>query len=80
MVAQEIYFVGNSLGKYVYLLAGMHGVHIIVGIIFLFVTFVAAMRYKVHSKALQLITMCSIFWHFLDALWLFLYFFMVYNK
>ncbi len=80
LTSQEIYFVGNSLGKYIYLLAGMHATHIIAGIIFLFVTFVAAIRFKVHSKSLRLITMCSIFWHFVDALWIFLYFFMLYNK
>lgn len=80
LVANNVYFVGNPSGSFVYVLSGLHGLHIVGGVVFLLITLVAAFRYQVHSKNLSLIEMCTTFWHFLDALWLYLFVFLLLNR
>lgn len=78
LVAMDVYFVGNPAGSFIYVLTGLHGVHLISALIFLLVVFIAVFRYKVHSKRLTRIEMCATYWHFLGALWLYLYFFLLF--
>lgn len=80
LVANNVYFVGNPSGSFVYVLSGLHGLHIVGGVVFLLITLVAVFRYQVHSKSLNLIEMCATFWHFLDALWLYLFVFLLLNR
>lgn len=79
LVADKHYLVGNPASSYIYVISGTHAAHIIGGLVFLIATFVAAMRYKIHSKALRRIQMCTYFWHFLGGLWIYLYFFFQLN-
>ena len=76
----EIEWVGGSvIDSFSYLLPGMHGLHIVAGLIFLLIVLVKAFRYKVHSKNMVSMEMCATFWHFLDGLWLYLFFFLQFN-
>src|SRR5690606_12347850 len=81
MVKDNIYFVndraGAVSGSFVYVISGLHGVHIISGIIFLLVVLAATLRYRIHSKNLAQIQMCATYWHFLGGLWLYLFLFML---
>jgi cytochrome c oxidase subunit 3 len=70
----------NVSGSFVYVLMGVHAFHLITGLIFLLLVLVAAFRYQIHSKALVRIEMCTVYWHFLGGLWLYLYFFLVLNR
>ena len=80
MVTRNVYFVGNPSGSFVYVLSGLHGLHIIGGVIFLVVVLLTAFRYRVHSRNLAQIEMCATYWHFLDALWLYLFVFLLLNR
>src|SRR5262245_43912286 len=80
LVKQNVYFVGNPSGSFVYVLSGLHGLHIIGGVVFLLVVLLAAFRYRVHSRNLAQIEMCATYWHFLDALWLYLFVFLLLNR
>jgi len=79
LVAMDVFFVGNPAGSFLYVLTGLHAVHLISGVIFLIVTTVNAFRYKVHSKSMDQIEMCATYWHFLDGLWLYLFLFLLLN-
>lgn len=82
MVEQGVFFGGamsNPGGSFVYVLTGLHVFHLLSGIVFLFVVLIASFRYKVHSKNLTLIEMCSTYWHFLDGLWVYLFVFLLLN-
>ena len=79
LVAMNVYFVGNPAGSFMYVLTGLHGVHLISGVIFLVLVTVNAFRYKVHSKSMDQIEMCATYWHFLDGLWLYLFLFLILN-
>jgi cytochrome c oxidase subunit III len=81
LVSNNVYFTGgNPSASFVYVLSGMHGLHIVGGVVFLLITLVATFRFQVHSKNLNLIEMCTTFWHFLDALWLYLFLFLLFNR
>lgn len=77
LVKHSIYLVGNPSGSFVYIISGLHGLHIIGGVIFLAIVLVSLFRYKIHSKNPLRIEMCATYWHFLDVLWLYLFVFLL---
>jgi cytochrome c oxidase subunit 3 len=80
LVENSVYFVGNPSGSFVYVLSGLHGLHIVSGVIFLMILFRSAMKLKVHSKSMNQIEMCATYWHFLGGLWLYLFIFLLLNR
>jgi len=77
LVAMNVYFVGNPSGSFFYVFTGLHGFHIISGIIVLIYAWAAVFKQKVHSKNLRQIQICATYWHFLDLLWLYLFVFLL---
>lgn len=80
LVSNKVYFVGNPSGSFVYVLSGVHGLHIVSGIVFLLIVSVPAMRDKIHSKNKLSLELCTTYWHFLDGLWLYLFVFLLLNR
>jgi len=80
LVSQDIFLVGNPSGSFVYIFSGLHLAHLIGGLVFLLVVFLDTMNYKVHSKSMLAIEMCTTYWHFLGGLWIYLYLFLVMNN
>lgn len=84
MVEDNVYFVNNQSsavsGSFVYVISGLHGVHIVSGVLFLLVVLVSSFRFKVHSKNLTQLEMCVTYWHFLGGLWLYLFGFLLLNR
>jgi cytochrome c oxidase subunit 3 len=80
LVANKVYFVGNPSGSFVYVLSGLHGLHIVGGVVFLLILLNSTWKYKVHSKNLIQIEMCATYWHFLGGLWLYLFVFLLLNR
>ncbi|MBC5993373.1 cytochrome c oxidase subunit 3 [Pontibacter cellulosilyticus] len=82
LVQNNIYFGGstsNPSGSFLYVLTGVHGFHLITGLVFVLITLVSSLKYKVHSKNLLRIQLCTVYWHFLGGLWLYLYIFLRIN-
>lgn len=79
LVDMSIFFVGNPSGSFLYVLTGLHGLHLVSGIIFLIIVLISTFKYKVHSKNLLQIQMCSTYWHFLGGLWIYLFVFLLLN-
>lgn len=84
LVASGVYLVGRDAsgvsGSFLYIISGLHGLHVVSGVIFLIFVLVAVFQLKVHSKRLAQIEMCTTYWHFLDALWLYLFLFLLLNR
>jgi cytochrome c oxidase subunit 3 len=80
LVEMNVYFVGNPSGSFVYVFSGLHGLHLISGLVVLLVALVAAFRLRINAKALTQIKICSTYWHFLDALWVYLFLFLLINN
>jgi cytochrome c oxidase subunit 3 len=77
-----IFFTGashNVAGSLIYVLSGLHGLHLLGGIIFLIVVLFSSLNYKIHSKNLVQIEMCATYWHFLGLLWVYLFVFLLLN-
>ncbi|WP_425637435.1 cytochrome c oxidase subunit 3 [Algoriphagus yeomjeoni] len=79
LVDENVFFVGNPSGSFLYVFTGLHAVHLISGVIFLIIVLISTYRYKVHSKSMDTLEMATTFWHFLAALWLYLFMFLLLN-
>lgn len=80
LVKNDVYFVSNyASASFIYIFTGLHGLHIVSGIIFLFITLMSSSKSRINSKNLVQIEMCMTYWHFLGGLWLYLYLFLLLN-
>ncbi len=80
LVKNDVYFVSNyASASFIYIFTGLHGLHIVSGIIFLLITLMSSLKSKIKSKDLVQIEMCMTYWHFLGGLWLYLYLFLLLN-
>jgi cytochrome c oxidase subunit 3 len=77
LVTNQVYLVGNPSGSFLYVITGLHGLHLVSAIVFLLIVLVSTYRYRVHSKNLTQIEMCTTYWHFLGGLWLYLFVFLL---
>lgn len=79
MVAQGYYFTGptsNIKLSYVFLIAAVHIVHVVAGIISLSVVLFNQLKGKYTSAEYLGVSLGATFWHFLDLLWVYLIGFM----
>lgn len=79
LTAQGIYFVGkysNASGSFLYLIALVHLLHMIGGLIALAVSLTKALLKKYSSADYLGIELTAIYWHFLDLLWVYLFLFL----
>jgi len=78
LLENGIYLAGKSAnpsGSFLYLITGMHMAHIASGLIYLLVIFFKSLRNKYNSTNYTGVRHSAIYWHFLGALWLYLYVF-----
>ncbi len=84
-----IYLSGTPDGSYLYLLSGLHALHVLVGVIFLYGTYRSINR-KINDPVEELLFFESpamkmrlelivTYWHFVDILWFYLLFFFLFN-
>ncbi|WP_114751312.1 cytochrome c oxidase subunit 3 [Pleomorphovibrio marinus] len=79
LVDRDVYFVGNPSGSFLYVFTGLHALHLISGVIFLIIVLISSLRYKIHSQNMAQMEMCVTYWHFLGALWIYLFMFLLLN-
>ena len=77
LIKMSVHLVGNPSGSFIYIFTLMHGLHLISAIIFLFVVLNSTWKYRVHSKNMAQMEMCTTYWHFLSGLWLYLFGFLL---
>ena len=81
MVAQGYYFTGptsNIKMSYVFLIATVHIVHLVAGIISLAVVLYNQLKGKYSPEEMLGLSLGATFWHFLDLLWIYLLLFMIF--
>lgn len=70
---QTPFHINDSVyGSAFYMLTGLHGLHVIVGVLFLSVFFIRKQYYM--STNLLGLEFSAWYWHFVDVVWIFLYF------
>lgn len=77
-----IYLAGNPSGSFIYVISLVHLLHLGVGMIFLFSTWIRAFTffqnpakvliYNTHPNKRVQLDLLAIYWHFVDVLWLYL--------
>jgi len=83
MVAQGYYFTGPTSSikvSYVFLIAMVHVVHVVAGMISLLVVLYNQNKGKYSKENYLGVTLGATFWHFLDLLWVYLVLFMFFVK
>jgi len=66
----------NTASSFVYILSGLHLVHLIGGWIYILVVFIASINNTYGAHNYLKIKLGSVYWHFLGGLWVFLYLFL----
>ena len=61
--------IGSVFWSFYYLMTGLHAMHVIVGMIAIFVVMQAAKK----GKNLHRVELAGLYWHFVDIIWIFLF-------
>lgn len=86
MVANGIFFSTGEgqgaliSGSFIYALTGLHLAHLLGGLIALFITLIKGFMGKYSSANIHGVKLASIYWHFLDGLWIYLFLFLTIFK
>ncbi|MDB5116475.1 MAG: cytochrome oxidase subunit [Mucilaginibacter sp.] len=81
LIKMGVYFVNtNASQSFIYVFTGMHLIHILAGLFLLGSTLISSYRNKPQVKILFKMEMSSIFWHFIDIIWIYLYVFLLLNQ
>jgi len=80
-VENGVYFVNpNASQSFLYVLTGVHLFHILAGLIMLLTAFFGSLKNIPQVRNMFRMEISSIFWHFLDILWIYLYVFLLLNQ
>jgi cytochrome c oxidase subunit 3 len=70
-----ITFNGSGAGQFLYVIAGLHALHVLGGVIALLVMFLKAFNTRTRNYDSVPIEVASTYWHFVDVLWIYLFIF-----
>ncbi len=76
--AQNVRFTNSVGGSFLYIIFGLHALHVLGGIIFLIVLFAKAYSTRSRNYSAVPVEIASVYWHFVDLLWLYLFVFFLY--
>jgi cytochrome c oxidase subunit III len=68
---------GSGAAQFMYIIFGLHALHVLGGVITLLVMFLKAFSAKVRSYNVVPVEVTSTYWHFVDLLWVYLFVFFV---
>jgi cytochrome c oxidase subunit 3 len=81
LIEQGIYFVNpNASQSFLYIFTGAHLVHVFAGIIMVLNAWYGKLKNIPQLNNLFRLEVTSIFWHFIDILWIYLYVFLLLNQ
>jgi cytochrome c oxidase subunit 3 len=81
LISQGIYFVNtNASQSFIYVFTGAHLVHVFAGLVMVFVAWAGKVRNIPQVNNIFRLEVASIFWHFIDILWIYLYVFLLLNQ
>ena len=89
MLQQGISLQNNFTGAFIYLISGLHILHLAGGLLFLLLVFIDSLRYysyvdsfvySVNPPNQLRFRLIVIYWHFVDVLWIYLFLFLLYQQ
>lgn len=70
---------GSGAGQFLYVIFGLHALHVVGGVIALWVMFFKSLSAKIRSYNAVPVEVVSTYWHFVDLLWVYLFIFFLWN-
>ncbi|MGZ3755738.1 MAG: cytochrome c oxidase subunit 3 [Mucilaginibacter sp.] len=81
LIKMGVYFTSNNASQsFIYVFTGAHLVHILAGVALLANTLWGSYKNVPQVKNLYKMELSSIFWHFVDIIWIYLYVFLLLNQ
>lgn len=81
LTGQGVYFINNNASQsFIYIFTGLHLLHIIVGVFVLFRAFSGTVKGIPQDDNVFRMDLATVFWHFLDLLWIYIYVFLLLNQ
>lgn len=77
---QGIRFKGASAGQFLYIIAGLHALHVIGGIVALLVIGLKALLSNTRNYNIIPVEVMATYWHFVDLLWIYLLVFFLFIR
>ncbi|MBK6937464.1 MAG: cytochrome c oxidase subunit 3 [Chitinophagaceae bacterium] len=74
--AHQVTFKGSGAGQFLYVIFGLHGLHVLGGVVTLIILLLKALAVKQRTSVVSL-QVTGMYWHFVDALWIYLLVFFV---
>jgi len=68
-------FHGSGAGQFLYIIAGLHVLHVFGGVIALFTLYLRSRNTRIRSYNPVPVDVVSTYWHFVDVLWIYLFIF-----
>ena len=69
---QKITFRGAGAGQFLYVIFGLHALHVIGGVLALFVMYIKAFVGRIKLYSSVPVEVMATYWHFVDLLWIYL--------
>ena len=80
LMSRGVLMSGSSgAGQFLYIIFGLHALHVLGGIIALLIMFIKAYSSKVRNYDPVSIELASTYWHFVDLLWIYLFVFFLWS-
>ncbi|RYE22612.1 MAG: heme-copper oxidase subunit III [Sphingobacteriales bacterium] len=80
LYANNIRVDGNPSESFLFIITGLHLLHIAGGIVALLIVFFRAFRTKVKTYSATGLEVMAAYWHFVDILWIYLFIFFLANQ
>lgn len=81
LISQGVYFVNpNASQSFLYIFTGAHLLHVFAGLMMVLAALIGVLKSIPQANNLFRLETTSIFWHFLDILWIYLYVFLLLNQ
>ena len=71
---------GSGEGVFLYIIFGLHALHVLGGIIVLLVMFIKAFSSRIRNYNPVPVELSATYWHFVDVLWLYLFIFFLFQS
>jgi cytochrome c oxidase subunit 3 len=80
LAAQRIFYVANPSSRFFYLITGIHGIHLLLGILLLIAAVVGMKTVRLIESRQILVDFTAWYWHTMGVLWIFLFGLLIYGQ
>ena len=80
LAMQRIFFAGNPSSRFFYLITGIHGIHLLLGLALLIAAVVGMSTVRMIESRQILVDSAAWYWHTMGALWIFLFGLLIYGQ